>query len=58
MGLLLCIVVHAANIQERAGAKLVLAKASNRGLPRLEKVLAADGYSGKSGRLPVSRALS
>ena len=47
MGLLLCIVVHAANIQERAGAKLVLEKASNRGLPRLEKVLADDGYSGK-----------
>jgi putative transposase len=47
MGLLLCIVVHAANIQERAGAKLVLQKAWDRGLPRLEKVLADDGYSGK-----------
>jgi len=33
MGLLLCIVAHAANIQERAGGKLVLEKASNRGLP-------------------------
>jgi len=47
MGLLLCIVVHAANIQERAGAKLVLEKASNRGLPRMEKILADDGYSGR-----------
>jgi putative transposase len=47
MGLLLCIVVHAANIQERPGAKLVLQKASNRGLPRLQKVLADDGYSGR-----------
>jgi putative transposase len=47
MGLLLCIVVHAANIQEREGAKLVLQKASNRGLPRLQKVLVDDGYSGR-----------
>jgi transposase len=47
MGLLLCIVVHAANIQERAGAQLVLEKASNRGLPRLKKILADDGYSGQ-----------
>jgi putative transposase len=47
LGLLICIVVHAANIQERAGAKMLLAKASNKGLPRLEKVLADDGYSGK-----------
>jgi putative transposase len=47
MGLLLCIVVHAANIQERAGAKLVLEKAAGRGLSRLQKILADDGYSGK-----------
>lgn len=47
LGLLICIVVHAANIQERAGAKLLLAKAANQGLPRLKKVLADDGYSGK-----------
>jgi putative transposase len=47
MGLLLCIVVHAANVQERAGAKLVLEKASGRGLPRLKKILADDGYSGQ-----------
>jgi putative transposase len=47
MGLLLCVVVHAANIQERAGAKLVLEKVSCRGLPRLQKILADDGYSGQ-----------
>jgi transposase len=47
MGLLLCIVVHAANIQERAGGKLVLEKASGRGLPRMVKILADDGYSGQ-----------
>jgi putative transposase len=40
-------VVHVANIQEREGAKLVLAKASNKGLFRLQKVLADDGYSGR-----------
>ena len=47
MGLLICIVVHAANIQERAGAKLVLQKAANKGLSRLQKILADDGYSGQ-----------
>jgi putative transposase len=47
MGLLICIVVHAANIQERAGAKLVLQKAADKGLSRLQKILADDGYSGK-----------
>ena len=30
MGLLICIVVHVAHIQERAGAKLVLQKAANK----------------------------
>ena len=40
LGLLICIVVHAANIQERACGKRVLAKAAGKGLPRLEKVLA------------------
>lgn len=47
LGLILFVVVHAANIQERAGAKLVLAKAAESGLPRLETVLADDGYSGR-----------
>jgi putative transposase len=47
LGLIICVVVHAANIQERAGAKMLLAKASQQGLPYLEKVLADDGYSGQ-----------
>ncbi len=47
LGLLICVVVHAADIQERAGAKLVLQKASGKGLCRLQKVLADDGYSGR-----------
>ena len=50
LGLIICIVVHAANIQERAGAKLLLAKAENKGMPQLIKVLADDGYSGESMR--------
>ena len=47
LGLILFVVVHTADIQERAGAKLVLAKAAQSGLPRLETVLADDGYSGR-----------
>ena len=47
LGLLICIVVHAANIQERDGGKMLLAKAANKGLPQLIKVLADDGYSGQ-----------
>ena len=47
LGLLICIVVHAANIQDREGGKRVLAKAAGKGLPRLKKVLADDGYSGQ-----------
>jgi putative transposase len=46
LGLIICVVVHAANIQERAGAKLVLAKAAQKGVPRLKTILADDGYSG------------
>ena len=45
MGLILMIVVHAASVQDPAGAKLVLAKAKDR-LPRL-KLIWADGiYTG------------
>jgi Transposase and inactivated derivatives len=47
LGLILFVVVHAANIQERAGAKLVLTKAAKSDMPRLETILADDGYSGK-----------
>jgi putative transposase len=46
LGLLLCVVVHAANIQDRDGAKLVLSKA--RGLfPKLRLIWADGGYAGK-----------
>ena len=46
LGLLLIVVVHAANIQDRDGAKLVFAKVSNR-FPRLRLVWADGGYAGK-----------
>jgi putative transposase len=46
LGLLLCVVVHPANIQDRDGAKLVLSKA--RGLfPKLRLIWADGGYAGK-----------
>ena len=46
MGLLLMVVVHPANIQDRDGAKLLLAKA--KGLfPRLQRIWADGGYAGK-----------
>jgi len=47
LGLILFVVVHTANIQERAGAKLVLSKAAAANMPRLQVVLADDGYSGQ-----------
>ena len=46
LGLILFVVVHAASIQDRAGAKLVLAKAAVADMPRMQTVLADDGYSG------------
>ena len=46
MGLLLMVVVHAANIQDRDGAKLVLEKARGR-FPRLKLIWADGGYAGK-----------
>src|SRR6516225_6954196 len=46
MGLVLLVVVHAANIQDRDGARLLLAKA--KGLfPRLQRIWADGGYAGK-----------
>jgi putative transposase len=46
IGLLLCVVVHPASIQDRDGAKLVLIKA--RGLfPKLRLIWADGGYAGK-----------
>lgn len=46
MGLLLVIVVHTADIQDRDGAKLVFAKARNR-FPRLRSLWADGGYAGE-----------
>ncbi len=47
-GLMIGAVVHEANITDRDGAKLLLAKTSE-GLPRMEKVWADRGYNGKIG---------
>ena len=46
MGLVLCVVVHPANIQDRDGAKLVFEKAKGH-LPRLKLIWADGGYAGK-----------
>jgi putative transposase len=46
IGLLLTVVVHAANIQDRDGAKLVLEKARGT-FPRLALIWADGGYAGK-----------
>ena len=45
LGLLLAVVVHAANVQDRDGAKLVLAKLVGR-FPRLKLIWADGGYAG------------
>ena len=45
-GLLLAVVVHAASIQDRDGAKLVLARLLNR-FPRLQIIWADAAYAGK-----------
>jgi putative transposase len=46
MGLLLLVVVHAANVQDRDGARLLLDKA--KGLfPRLQRIWADGGYAGQ-----------
>lgn len=46
MGLLLAVVVHAADIQDRDGAKLLLAYLEG-WLPRLKRIWADGGYAGK-----------
>jgi putative transposase len=46
LGLLLCVVVHPANIQDRDGAKLLLSKAQGL-FPRLRLIWADGGYAGK-----------
>jgi len=45
LGLLLAVVVHAASLQDRDGAKLVLARLVGR-FPRLELIRADGGYAG------------
>jgi putative transposase len=46
MGLLLAVIVHSANIQDRDGAKYLLTYITE-WLPRLERVVADGGYRGK-----------
>jgi putative transposase len=46
VGLLLCVVVHAASVQDRDGAKLVFARACQK-FPTLRLVWADGGYAGK-----------
>ena len=46
MGLLLVVLVHEADIQERAGAKLLLQRAMTKGFTRLQLIWADGGYSG------------
>jgi putative transposase len=45
MGLLLAVIVHSANIQDRDGAKYVLTYISD-WLPRLQRVIGDGGYRG------------
>ena len=46
LGLIIAVVVHPANIQDREGAKLLLSKLTGR-LPRLQLILADGGYTGQ-----------
>ena len=46
LGLILAVVVHAASIQDRDGAKLVMAKLKG-GFPRLSLIWADGGYAGQ-----------
>lgn len=48
LGLVLCVVVHSAGLQDRDGAKLVFARAKLREeWPRMARVWADGGYAGK-----------
>lgn len=47
IGLVLAVVVHSAALQDRDGAKLVLAKLAAGGFPRLRRLWADGGYAGK-----------
>jgi len=46
LGLLMCVLVHSADIQDRDGAKLLLAKIKDR-FPRLQLIWADGGYAGQ-----------
>ncbi|HEX8999921.1 MAG TPA: IS5 family transposase [Blastocatellia bacterium] len=46
MGLLMCVLVHSAEIQDRDGAKLLLAKVKDQ-FPRLQLIWADGGYAGQ-----------
>ncbi len=46
LGLLLMVIVHAANVQDRDGAMLLLGKAIGK-FPRLQLIWADGGYAGK-----------
>ena len=47
MGLILVVLVHQADIQQRAGAKSLLQRAKNKGFHRLSLIWADGGYSGQ-----------
>jgi putative transposase len=47
LGLLLSVVVHAANVQERAGAKKLLRRVKKKRFKRLKLIWADGGYSGQ-----------
>jgi putative transposase len=47
MGLVLAVVVHQASIQEKPGAKLLLARAAAKSFDRLSLIWADGGYSGQ-----------
>jgi hypothetical protein len=46
-GMVLAVVVHQASIQEKSGAKLLLARAAQKGFDRLALIWADGGYSGQ-----------
>lgn len=49
LGLIIAVVVHAADIQDRDGAELLLQKVKNdRLLPRLQLIQADGGYAGQA----------
>lgn len=47
LGLILAVLVHQASLQERAGAKVLLQRAKDKGFPRLHLIWADGGYSGQ-----------